>query len=70
MPLYEFECSDCHEEFEDLVPSLQRIDEVECPKCGSGRVQRLQSGFAIAGGSGGLGLGSVSSGCSSTGPIG
>jgi putative FmdB family regulatory protein len=68
MPIYEFECEACHEEFEDLVSSLGRIGEVECPKCGSGKVQRLQSGFAtIGGGSSGFG---ASKGCSSTGPIG
>jgi putative FmdB family regulatory protein len=67
MPLYEFECSECNEEFEDLVPSLQRIADVKCPSCGSSKVTRLQSGFAVNRGGSGLG---ASSGCSSTGPIG
>ena len=68
MPLYEFECTDCHEEFEDLVPNLSRIDEVECPRCGSGKVHRLQSGFAtVSSSSGGY---ASSAGCRSTGSIG
>ena len=68
MPLYEFHCESCDEEFEDLVPSLKRIDEVSCPKCGKGKIRRLQSGFATLSG-GGSAFGAAS-GCSSTGPIG
>lgn len=37
MPIYEFECNECHEGFEDLV-SISKVDtcpDTECPKCHS-----------------------------------
>jgi putative FmdB family regulatory protein len=66
MPLYEFRCERCGEEFEDLVSSPERVDEVSCPRCDGREVRRLQSGFATPGGSSRPGAGA--SGCSSTGP--
>lgn len=63
MPLYEFHCERCDEEFEELVSRSSTIDEVVCPSCGSGEVRRLQSGFASIGSSKGSSLGSSS--CSS-----
>lgn len=46
MPLYEYECEDCGEQFETLVSRSSR-DSVECPECGSGSTRRLQSTFAV-----------------------
>lgn len=43
MPIYEYECKKCGEEFEKLVMSG---DEVRCPKCGSSQVARRMSGFS------------------------
>ncbi len=42
MPIYEFECGDCAEIFEVLVP---RPDEAAqpCPACGSGNTRKLLS---------------------------
>jgi putative FmdB family regulatory protein len=40
MPLYGFICQDCQEEFEELVMSAAEIDDVSCPSCESGQVQR------------------------------
>ncbi|HEV3399585.1 MAG TPA: zinc ribbon domain-containing protein [Actinomycetes bacterium] len=34
MPLYEYRCTDCGEEFEALVPA-GRADAEPCPDCGS-----------------------------------
>lgn len=52
MPLYEFECPKCHEEFEELVRNPQATKEVACPTCGSTKVKRKLSAFAskISGG--------------------
>ena len=51
MPLFEFRCNDCDDEFEELLRSAAQSEEVECPACHSRDVQRLQSGFATVGGS-------------------
>jgi putative FmdB family regulatory protein len=68
MPMYEYQCSYCGEEFEELVSNSTPDHEVECPECErEGGAQRKLSTFATSG-SGGLGsLGSpapVSSGFS------
>ncbi len=53
MPIFEFICTDCSHIFEDLVMSVSRIDEVVCPKCGSGDVRKKMSTFASKSSSGG-----------------
>ena len=52
MPIFEFMCTDCNESFEELVRSLNTVDEIDCPSCGSRHVQKMISTFAskIAGG--------------------
>jgi putative FmdB family regulatory protein len=62
MPLYEYVCLDCETVFETLV--LRSDEEVECPECGSKRLEKAMSSFAMAGSSKGGGL---STGCSNTG---
>lgn len=44
MPIYEFLCKDCGQEFETLV--LKNDEKVCCPSCGSDKAGRLMSGFA------------------------
>jgi putative FmdB family regulatory protein len=39
MPIYEFKCSKCGEEFEDLVPMSD--PRTTCPSCGARRVEKL-----------------------------
>lgn len=55
MPLYEYKCTKCGHEFEELV-SFANADKVKCEECG-GKTERLASCFASAnpssGGSGG-----------------
>lgn len=51
MPLYEFQCTDCKDEFEELVRSSAAVAEVKCPRCGGQRVRRKVSLFASKGGS-------------------
>jgi putative FmdB family regulatory protein len=47
MPVYEFACQDCGHEFEELL--LRRDEVASCPKCGSDRVHKLLSCFAVTG---------------------
>ncbi|MBI4477652.1 MAG: zinc ribbon domain-containing protein [Acidobacteria bacterium] len=46
MPIYEFECLDCGRKTTALVLSRERIGDVRCRKCGSGRLEKLFSRFA------------------------
>jgi putative FmdB family regulatory protein len=41
MPVYEFECEQCGDRFEELAPS--DTQSLACPACGSGRTRRLIS---------------------------
>jgi putative FmdB family regulatory protein len=40
MPIYEFECSECGELFEELVFNLTKIGSVTCPSCQSDQVRK------------------------------
>jgi len=55
MPLYEFHCSKCKTDFEELVLSSrpEALAAVACPECGSRKVTKKVSTFAssISGGS-------------------
>ena len=46
MPIYEFECRDCHRKTTSLVMSRERIGEVRCRRCGSANLEKLFSRFA------------------------
>ncbi len=59
MPIYEFRCRNCGEEFEELVRMGTKEEEVECPHCGKYECEKLLSTFMTSGG------GSSSSGGSS-----
>jgi putative FmdB family regulatory protein len=50
MPLFDFECQSCHEQFEELVFAST---QVRCPKCANLEVKKLPSRVSIGrGGSG------------------
>ena len=49
MPIYEFECHECGDNFETLVSSFSAIDKVTCPVCESGDVHKRLSTFAVKG---------------------
>jgi len=51
MPIYEYRCQECGEEFEKLVRSSTDADKVECPRCHQVHVKRLLSLFGLGGGS-------------------
>jgi len=44
MPMYEFVCSHCHAQFEEL---LSRDAKASCPKCNSAQVERVLSRVSI-----------------------
>ncbi len=46
MPIYEYVCSGCRTRFEKLVRRFG--EEVVCPSCASGAVDRQLSVFAVA----------------------
>jgi len=52
MPIYEFVCEECREEFEKFVISASYANQVKCPKCGSEKVTKKISACAIGGDSG------------------
>ena len=46
MPIYEYRCRKCGEDFEFLARMSDGKTIVACPKCKSTRTQRLMSAFA------------------------
>jgi len=66
MPIYEFRCQDCEEEFETLI--LSPGEEVRCPRCGGQKVKRQMSVCAFSSGGQFRSTASSSSceGCSAT----
>lgn len=71
MPMYEYKCSACGNEFEELV--FGDVETVPCPKCDSSDTRRLLSATCVRQGGQGSGLGSslggmpASGGCGSGG---
>jgi putative FmdB family regulatory protein len=59
MPIYEFRCNQCQNEFEKLV--LNSSEKIVCPQCKSKKVQRMMSAFAFS--SGGKFKSTASSSC-------
>jgi putative FmdB family regulatory protein len=47
MPIFEFHCRQCGSDFEELVAAFG--DLALCPGCGSERVAKQVSSFAVAG---------------------
>lgn len=41
MPIYEYICNDCQNEFEELV--MSKDETIFCPKCESKQVRKLMS---------------------------
>lgn len=68
MPLYEFQCTDCEDEFEELVRNSAAVAEVKCPRCGGEHVRRNVSVFAskVSGG-GSFAAAPAASSCSTGG---
>ena len=49
MPIYEFTCRKCGETFEELILG-GRIEDIKCPKCQSGDVEKIMSACAFKSG--------------------
>ena len=62
MPIYEFRCMKCQEEFEALI--IGGNDKVTCPRCQGDSLERLMSACGFKSG-GDFVPSSGSSGCSS-----
>ena len=69
MPMYDYRCKNCDEVFEELVFSSTIPDEeIECPKCGQHKTERLLSAPMIStSGSSNSVSTSSSSGCGHSG---
>jgi len=65
MPIYEYRCKECGEEFEKFLRSMSASKDLCCPKCGSQSLAKVISLFGTARtSSGGL---SLDSSCAPTG---
>ncbi len=62
MPIYEFRCTACTHDFEELM--FSRGATPRCPRCGCDEVVRRPSTFGTSGLSRNVGSGSSCSGCS------
>ena len=49
MPIFEYECGDCGRQFEKIV--YRTSSAVTCDSCGSARVEKRYSAFAVGAGS-------------------
>ena len=45
MPIYEYQCKKCSQEFEVLLRSGDKESSLTCPKCQSKKIKRLMSSF-------------------------
>jgi putative FmdB family regulatory protein len=68
MPIYEFRCTKCASEFEELVRSSkpEALAEVACPECGSHKVKKMVSTFA-SGATGGSSTAASAASCAPSG---
>ena len=67
MPIYEFKCNKCGNNFEQLIFSSTEEETLACPLCGERDTCRLMSLFSSGSSSPGKGFGGgLSSSCSSS----
>lgn len=45
MPVYDYECKDCHKSFELVLSLTEHEHEIRCPKCGSSNVEQVLTDF-------------------------
>ena len=66
MPIYEFVCKACGEEFETITSSAA-ISDVTCEKCSSPDVKKILSAGSFKVGGTSQSLGSAAGGCGNSG---
>lgn len=49
MPMYEYQCRQCGEQYEELRRIQDADRDLQCPFCGAEDVERLLSAFATGG---------------------
>ena len=57
MPVYEYRCKHCGENFDLFVRSVTQKKTPTCPRCGSTEVKKAVSLFGLSGGGSGRGTG-------------
>jgi putative FmdB family regulatory protein len=67
MPLYEYQCHDCGDEFEKMVRFSEADQAQACPACQSRNTKKKISVFAALGGSSRQSAASSGSSCGSSG---
>ncbi len=48
MPIYEYHCTDCGDDFERFIRSMFSKETIICPECGSDHVSKAFSVFGTA----------------------
>ena len=46
MPIYEFKCYNCGKNFEKLIFKREEEKEINCPYCGSKKIEKLLTSFS------------------------
>lgn len=46
MPIYEFDCQSCGNEFDKLVRTMSAVSTVTCPSCESSHIKKKMSLFS------------------------
>lgn len=65
MPIYEYACNKCGNEFEELV--ISKSEKIKCPECKSGKVDKKMSAASFkSSGKYSSSAGPSCTGCSST----
>ncbi len=64
VPIYEYVCTDCSEQFEKFVRSMTAPVEVKCPHCGGTHVKKGWSTFGT--GKAGVSLGGLAASAASS----
>lgn len=50
MPIYAFECQECHKRFDELIRNATDLADIRCPECGSEEVRREVTAPSLGGG--------------------
>jgi putative FmdB family regulatory protein len=45
MPVYDYICLDCHQEFEKVLTLIEHEQQVTCPACGSKNIEQEAKAF-------------------------